>query len=176
MTRIEEVVPVRIRSIRESDAGSFREALDVVARERRYLMMTEAPPLERLEKFVADAVKRGLPQCVAVEGERVVGWCDAIPGNPAHGNGHVGSLGMGLLPGYRGKGLGRQLVEATIQQARQLGLEKIELSVYATNLPAIALYRSMGFVEEGRKKRSRMIDGVYDDVILMALHLDEPSR
>jgi ribosomal protein S18 acetylase RimI-like enzyme len=146
-------------------------ALDAVARERRYLMMTEAPPLERLQKFVADVVKRDLPQFVAVKGENIVGWCDALPGNASYGTGHVGYLGMGLLPEYRGKGIGSQLVEATIRKARELSFEKIELSVYASNVPAISLYRKLGFVEEGRKKRSRLLDGVYDDVILMAFEL-----
>lgn len=167
-------MPVLIRQIRESDAASFRETLDIVARERRYLMMSEAPPLEHMQKFVADSVKRDLPQFVAVEGERVVGWCDSFPGKAAYGNGHIGSLGMGLLPGYRGKGFGRQLVVATIQKARELGLERIQLSVYASNQPAISLYRRLEFVEEGRQKRGRLMDGVYDDVILMALDLRTP--
>jgi ribosomal protein S18 acetylase RimI-like enzyme len=71
----------------------------------------------------------------------------------------------------RGQKIGRRLIEATIEAARSIGLEKIELSVHATNEPAIALYRSLGFEEEGRKKRGCLVDGLYDDIILMALQL-----
>jgi hypothetical protein len=45
------------------------------------------------------------------------------------------------------------------------------LSVYASNLPAIALYRKLEFVEEGRRIRGRLVDGQYDDVILMGFDL-----
>jgi len=49
------------------------------------------------------------------------------------------------------------------------------LGVFSSNEPAIALYRSLGFQEEGRKKRGRFVDGIYDDVILMALELKRPN-
>ena len=57
-----------------------------------------------------------------------------------------------------------------------MGLEKIELSVYCSNVAAINLYRNLGFEEEGRKKRGRLVDGSYDDVLLMALDLREPNH
>ena len=66
------------------------------------------------------------------------------------GTAHVGHLGMGVLRTRRGQGIGRRLADATITRARELGLEKIELSVYASNGAAITLYRSLGFVDEGR--------------------------
>ena len=62
-------------------------------------------------------------------------------------------------------------MDATIGKSRVIGLEKIELSVYSSNEAAIALYRSFGFEEEGRRRRGRLVDGVHDDVILMGLFL-----
>ena len=84
----------------------------------------------------------------------------------------MGNLGMGVLPSHRGQGIGRRLLEATIEGASKSGLEKIELSVYARNTAAINLYRKLSFEEEGIKKRGRLADGIYDDVLLMALHLE----
>jgi ribosomal protein S18 acetylase RimI-like enzyme len=78
---------------------------------------------------------------------------------------------MGLLPDYRGLGLGSRLMEITVEAARALGLEKVELVVYASNRSAINLYRKFGFEVEGRQRRKRKIDGVYDDQILMGLFL-----
>jgi ribosomal protein S18 acetylase RimI-like enzyme len=78
---------------------------------------------------------------------------------------------MGLLKEYRGRKIGCRLIEETIGKASRLGLEKIELSVHASNEPAIALYRSVGFEEEGRKKRGWLVDGIYDDIILMGLDM-----
>src|SRR6476619_6980995 len=77
-----------IRSIRESDIASFHELLDAVCRERRFLATLEAPPLERVRTFVLNNIQHGYPQFVAVEGERVIGWCDAIPGDAESGSAH----------------------------------------------------------------------------------------
>ncbi len=164
-----------IRLIRASDVRSFRDALDSVCRERRSLAMLEAPPLEDVQKFVGSNIQRDLPQFVAIEGDEVVGWCDALPGDAESGTAHIGRLGMGVRTEYRGRRIGRRLVEATIDKAKAIGLEKIELSVYASNHPAIALYQKLGFEEEGRKKRGRLVDGIYDDVVLMALDLKKPK-
>jgi len=160
-----------VRSTRLADAPSLWPVFDAVCRERRYLGTLEAPALEQFQAFVSSVVDAGSAYFVAEADGRIVGWCDALPGPAAMGTNHVGRLGMGVLKDFRGRGIGRQLLEATIAKARERGLEKIELSVYATNLSAIGLYRNFGFQEEGRKKRGRLVDGIYDDVILMGLAL-----
>ena len=58
---------------------------------------------------------------------------------------------------------------ATIADAFQKGITRIELEVFAANERAFALYRKFGFVEEGRKRHARCLDGNYDDSICMAL-------
>lgn len=78
---------------------------------------------------------------------------------------------MGVIKDFRGMKIGEQLIEATIRKAIGSGLEKIELSVYSSNFPAIALYQKLGFEHEGTKKRGRCVDSVYEDIYLMALHL-----
>lgn len=162
---------IQIRPARVGDGVAFHALLDAVARERRYLAMVEGPPLERMQEFVDSSAKKNLPQFFAFDGEQLVGWCDAFPGDAANGAPHLARLGMGVAKSHRGRGIGRQLMDATISRCRELGLEKIELSVYSSNEPAIALYRKLGFVDEGRKVRGRLVDGVYDDVISMALFL-----
>ena len=72
-------------------------------------------------------------------------------------------------PAYRGQGIGQRLAERAIAQAKGIGLERIELDAYASNEPAIRLYEKLGFVVEGTKKKGRKLDGVYDDVFVMAL-------
>lgn len=166
---------LQIRPIREDDAAAFHALVDGVCRERRYLATLESPPLESTRAFISSTIKAGHPQLVAEENGKLIGWCDAIPGGPASCSRHVARLGMGLQADYRGRGIGRQLLDAVITKARELGLEKIELGVYASNEPAIRLYRSFGFTEEGTHKRARLVDGVYDDILMMAIWLNEPD-
>jgi RimJ/RimL family protein N-acetyltransferase len=163
-------MPIEIRPARIDDIPSTRACFDVVARERRYLARVEAPPLESSQAFWGDLIARGCPFELALDGAHVVGWCDVIPEqHPGHR--HAGALGMGLLPEFRGQGLGRRLLAATIEDARRFGLERVELSVYQSNARAQRLYASMGFVVEGVRRRHRKLDGAYDDNILMALLL-----
>jgi ribosomal protein S18 acetylase RimI-like enzyme len=76
---------------------------------------------------------------------------------------------MGLLPEYRRRGLGRLLVTKAILSAHEAGIERVELEVFASNEVAIRLYRALGFVTEGIKRRARKLDGQYEDNVLMAL-------
>jgi RimJ/RimL family protein N-acetyltransferase len=162
---------VEIRPARAGDVPSTRECFDVVARERRYLARLEAPPLESSRAFWGAVIEKGWPFEIAVEDTgRVMGWCDIIP-EPHPGHRHAGVLGMGLLPEIRGQGIGRRLLAATLDDARRFGLERVELSVYATNTRAQRLYEQLGFVVEGVRRRHRKLDGVYEDNILMALLL-----
>ena len=161
-----EIVPVA-----EHHAEGFRACLDAVARERRYLAQVEAPPLERIEAFVRESVANDAAQFMAVDGDRVVGWADVLP-RWAHAVAHVGSVGMGVLPAYRGRGIGRRLLEACIAKAWDQGITRIELEVRADNEPAIALYRALGFEQEAVKRRAMRVDGVYHDALLMSLLKD----
>ena len=104
----------------------------------------------------------------------VVGWCD-ITRNRMEGFRHAARLGMGVLPAYRGAGLGRRLLTDTIDAAREMGIERVELEVFASNESAVALYRKLGFVVEGTKTHARKLDGEYDDDLIMALFLNDAS-
>ncbi len=55
--------------------------------------------------------------------------------------------GMGLRPQARGTGASRLLLSHVIDEARRDGMEAVELEVFAQNAPALALYRSAGFVD-----------------------------
>jgi RimJ/RimL family protein N-acetyltransferase len=111
-------------------------------------------------------------QFVAVQDGRVVGWCDVIR-KSSEGFRHAGDLGMGLLPELRGRGIGRRLLARTLAAARAAGIARVELEVYAGNAAAITLYERCGFRHEGRRRRARLLDGVAEDVVEMALNFDE---
>jgi len=84
---------------------------------------------------------------------------------------HVLSLDMCVHVGHWRQGHGERLLRALIVWARAESRGyKIELLVRAENEPAIALYRKLGFCEEGRlKHRVRLRSGRYIDDIPMAL-------
>lgn len=147
---------------------SFWRTLDIVAREHRYLIFQEAPPLESTRKFIAQVLAKGWIQFYALHAGTVVGWCDVVR-DERPGMTHIGRLGIGIVPEYRGRKIGARLLTAAIADAFQKGITRIELEVFAANARAIALYRKFGFVEEGRKRQARCLDGVSEDSLCMAL-------
>ena len=149
-----------VRKITVADAPSFRECLDAVARERKFLAQVEAPPLERMEQFVADSVSKDAAQYVAVNDGKVIGWCDIFP-HWAYALQHVGVLGMGVLGPYRGQGLGRRLILQTLAHAREQGIFRVTLEAREDNAKAIRLYESVGFKHEGRAPCAMRFDGVF---------------
>lgn len=52
-------------------------------------------------------------------------------------------------PDFRGKGIARSFVEFAQELAREMGCKAIRLDTYKGNVPATALYRSMGFADQG---------------------------
>jgi ribosomal protein S18 acetylase RimI-like enzyme len=160
-------MPIAIRPARIEDIPGTRACFDIIAREQRYFARVEAPPLESSLAFWGGVIEQGWPFEIAVDDDLVIGWCDIIP-EPHPPHRHAGILGMGLHPDCRGKGIGKRLLAATVEDARRVGLERIELNVYASNARAKRLYESMGFVVEGTRRRHRKLDGVYEDNVLMA--------
>ena len=159
-----EIVPIA-----QSHIDGFHRALDIVARERRYLAFLEAPPLEATRTFVLDNIKRGHPQFVAVSAKsEVVGWCDVMPmGRPTQT--HRGVFGVGLLPQFRGQGIGTKLTKKALAAARAFGLHRVELTVREHNTGAIELYKKEGFGIEGVQRDAVLVDGVYENVVCMAV-------
>jgi ribosomal protein S18 acetylase RimI-like enzyme len=160
----------RIAPIREEHVPSYRAALDAVARERRFLLMLEAPPLAAVREFVLGNLRDGNPQVVALAGETVVGWCDVLRGGMPTRR-HAGTLGVGVLERWRGRGIGGSLLVSAIGLARERGFERIELAVRVDNPGARLLYERLGFEHEGRLRRHLRVDGESHDSFMMALLL-----
>ena len=161
---------IQVRSISEEYFEGFHACLDSVARERHYLALVKAPPLESTKEFLRLDAEKGVIRKIAIKHGEVIGWCDISPGRN-EGFTHSGRLAMGVCKKYRGVGIGKKLLRDAIADARNMGLERIELEVYPSNIPALSLYEKQGFVREGVKLKGRKLDGVYEDIIEMALIL-----
>jgi RimJ/RimL family protein N-acetyltransferase len=159
---------VRVRQAHPSDARSFVEMWREVVAEQRYVRSEEARRPARFyrRRFRQSWTDRDA-QIVAVEGSRIVGHVSVQRESHPVAR-HVATLGIAVAADRRGGGVGSALLAEALRWAREVGVEKIVLSVYPHNTAAIALYRKFGFIEEGRLVRQSRKSYGYEDEILMA--------
>ena len=75
-----------------------------------------------------------------------------------------------------GRGFGSEATRLVLAHAFEtVGLNRIELEVYAFNPRARHVYEKAGFVHEGTKRRALLWDGAWVDAYLMAILADEWS-
>ena len=83
---------------------------------------------------------------------------------------HAGGLGLSVAKAWRGRGVGRRLLAAAIEEVRDWpGFCRIELECAPWNAPAIGLYESLGFLLEGRRRKALALRGDPADMLMMAL-------
>ena len=85
---------------------------------------------------------------------------------------HRARFGISILKEYWGMGIGRALMDASVDCARQAGYAQLELEVVADNERAVSLYRRAGFEEYGRNPRGyRSASADYQELVYMRLEL-----
>lgn len=160
---------VRIRPAVLKDAESYRQCWDSVAKERRYIIEFEAPPLAEVRAILRHNLRKKNPMVVAVDEGRVVGWA-SVNRFERRALSHVGDFGMSLLPEYRDMGLGTKLMVRVLKMCRGK-FDSVFLAVLWKNRRARRLYQKMGFQPRGRiKKYVKMAYG-FDDVLDMQKQL-----
>ena len=165
-----------------------------MAEEVRLEPMGEAH-LDATCRWLADAELRAQVDCLeppTPEGNRTLWlarWADRRREDYAilAAGRHVGNCGLCdidrargkaqfwiYLGEERGRGVGRQALEHLLHRAFvELGLARVHLRVLADNPRAIAFYRALGFVEEGRLRRDSVRDGRSVDALCFAMLADE---
>ena len=158
-----------IRTALPSDAEALTAYIATIVAERLPVLFgRDAPPTpEQVAATIARHAEDARSALfVAVENGAILGMLDFSPlARPQQR--HVGSFGMSVARGARGRGIGTRLLRALYTFAMEHGYRRLELEVFATNGPAIVLYESHGFVHEGRRRGAVMVGEETVDLLLM---------
>ena len=157
---------VQVRPPHPDDAEDLHEVLRHPAVGRTTLQM----PSQELSS-VEDRVNESRPNIyryvAEVEG-RVIGSVSLYRPEIARRT-HSAGIGMGVHPGYWGRGIGSALMEAVLELADNwLNLKRVELDVNVDNPAGIALYRKFGFEVEGTRRFHVFGGGRWADSYFMA--------
>ena len=125
------------------------------------------PSLEFWRKRLAEPGEGKYSYVALVEGQ-VVGHLGLGTNPQRPRRQHAGGIGMAVHDDFQGRGVGTALLETAIDMADNwLNLQRLELTVFVDNEPAIHLYKKCGFVIEGRFPRYAFRAGQYIDVYEM---------
>lgn len=128
-----------------------------------------APRPPRGSTFFGDA---NVPEhyLVAELDDHLVGYLRLVQPIPVPSAAHVRQIqGLAVAEEFRGHGIGSDLLEAAVAEARHANVTRLTLRVLAPNVDARRLYERKGFIVEGILHNEFRIDGAYVDDILMAL-------
>lgn len=155
--------PVTLRGAEPADAEALAEIVNLPNARRGTLRV----PFTRPEELAPRLVSNGRLTITAEAGGNIVGFSALVQHNGRHAN--SGSLALVVVHDeWIGRGVGRALVQGALELADDwLGLRRLRLNVVADNCAAIALYRSVGFVEMGRHRADDFCDGGFVDSLSM---------
>lgn len=161
--------------IREATERDLQKIIDVwnrVAAEKIHLLTERVTDFQR-RWFQQTLKERAGLWAVSEINEQIVGTCNLMSrgGGRVSKTRHVVELGMAILSEFRGIGIGNAMMEYMVDWARKKGYEKISLSVFSSNKPAINLYKKFGFDIEGVKKKEFKVEGQYVDEVCMGRFL-----
>jgi putative acetyltransferase len=142
------------------------------------LMQMPYPSVEAWRKRLEQQIEQqdGL-HLLAIEQGQV------IASGGIHGTGwgvrrrHVAGLGLCIARERQGQGIGSEMMKRLLDWCDNwAGYLRIELTVYADNQRAIALYRRFGFEMEGTHRAHALRNGVYVDTHAMARFHPNPPQ
>ena len=118
------------------------------------------------------------PVVVAATDGQVVGWGSLNAFNPRPAYDNVVDLSVYVERAWRGRGVGKALLQHVLGLARQIGYHKMVLATFPYNDAGLALYRRMGFSPVGVYHEQGQLDGRWVDVLIMdrSSHAGASSR
>jgi len=100
------------------------------------------------------------------DGETVLGWSALSPVSRRHVYRGVAEVTVYVSESARGKGIGRTLLEALIDESEKNGIWTLQASIFPENTASVELHLRCGFREVGRRERIAMLNGVWRDTLL----------
>lgn len=169
-------VELLVRNAVVSDARALRETMQRTHAQTDYLLSypeeqggndeQEARSLEETERSCNEV------ELVAIIDGCIVGSAGVSAVRSRRKVAHRARFGISVLKDYWGMGIGRILMEASIDCARRAGYTQLELEVVADNERAVSLYRRAGFEEYGRNPRGYHSTAAgYQELVHMRLEL-----
>jgi RimJ/RimL family protein N-acetyltransferase len=155
---------IAIREARPEDALALSQAIETINGQTEFLgeRGVPVPWADEPEARMREMRERQTGvYFIALDGADIIGFLGAFPGWVERTRGVIFIAHVGLLAPFRGRGIGGRMFAAIESWAARRGARRLELRVAETNDRARALYRSRGFVPDGRIADAAFRDGSF---------------
>jgi phosphinothricin acetyltransferase len=158
-------MPIIIRLAERQDAAVIADIYNQGIAERGSTFETEPRSVDDINARLAE--QRRFPTLVAENAGTVLGWAGLASYRPRACYEGIGEFSVYLDRTARGHGVGRQLVEALVEAARERGYWKLVSRIFPFNTASRALCRACGFREVGVYEKHGCLDGQWLDVVIV---------
>lgn len=114
-----------------------------------------------------DAAHLSFARLVALEGDVLAGWAALSPVSARKVYAGVAEVSVYVGAEFRGRRLGRALLEALIRESEANGVWTLQAGIFPENSASVALHLACGFREVGRRERIGRLDGRWRDTVLL---------
>ena len=145
-----------------ADWPSVREIYEEGIATKQATFETRVPTWERWDTaHLSDA------RLLAKLDEKTVGWAALSPVSARPAYAGVAEVSLYVAGAARGRGVGKRLLGALVQESEQLGLWTLQAVTLRENAGSVALHKKCGFREVGVREKIAQLDGVWRDTVLL---------
>lgn len=164
-----------IRNAEHGDARSLAALMKTVEAESEFMLYGKDERIQstqKVRKQIIEWRQSGHSTIfIAILNGEHVGFL-TIVGNAAKRAAHRAEICIGVQADARRKGIATKLLQKGEEWAASKGISRLELTVVENDKPARKLFEKAGYVSEGIRQDSMVINGKYYDEIYMAKFLD----
>lgn len=168
-----------IRQLNEHDLSQYRQLrLEALLNHPEAFASSYEEESSFDDSFFLNRLKQESSYSIGVfDGKTLVGMAAFVPQSRLKIRHIADIFSVYITPKYRKQNLGYHMLQAIILHAKTLGyIEQIKLSVTATNLDAIKLYKRCGFEIYGIDPQVIKVNNQYYDSILMIKYLKRENK
>ena len=170
-TATQTTQPLAVRPATEDDCGAINAIYNFYVHTSPATFDYEPMTADWRANWFAAHLRQDLPVLVAESADEVVGWCSLSAWSPKPAYRSTADESIYIADSHRGRGVGRALVSAILDEARTRELDVVMAVVVACQGASLGLHRSMGFEDSALNLHMGYKLGAWHDIVTLQHHL-----
>ena len=161
-----------IRYPKDGDAQSMLQYINTLSKEKTFIRFQgEKLSLKEENKYLKNQLvkikKNEAVQLLVFVNDKLVGNSNITMNDKVQK--HIGGFGISIAKKFRGKGIGKLLMDNTLKEAKNNipQLKIVTLDVFANNSLTVSMYEKFGFIKYGKLPKGIIYKDKYVDDVLM---------